>query len=48
MHSQSRGSKRNLSGLAILPIEKQMLEKIDYKNLINNFASSKRARKIKF
>jgi hypothetical protein len=40
-------SQERLSGLAILSIEKNMLEKIDYKNLINNFAS-KRARKMKF
>ena len=40
-------SQEKLSGLAILSIEKNMLEKIDYKSLINNFAS-KRARKMKF
>ena len=40
-------SQERLSGLAILSIEKKMLEKIDYKSLINNFAS-KRARKMKF
>jgi hypothetical protein len=40
-------SQERLSGLAILLIEKNMLEKIDYKSLINNFAS-KRARKMKF
>jgi hypothetical protein len=40
-------SQERLSGLAILSIEKNMLEKIDYKSLINNFAS-KRARKMKF
>ena len=32
-------SQERLSGLAILSIEKNMLEKIDYKSLINNFAS---------
>jgi hypothetical protein len=37
--------KKDLSGLAIL-LKKKMLKKIDYKSLINNFAS-KRARKIK-
>ena len=41
-------SQEILNRLTILSIEKQMLEKIDYKNLINNFASSKRARKSKF
>jgi hypothetical protein len=40
-------SQERLSGLTILSIEKNMLEKIDYKSLINNFAS-KRARKMKF
>ena len=40
-------SQEKLSGLAILSIEKNMLEKIDYKSLINNFAS-KRAIKMKF
>ena len=44
---RSTMSQERLSGLAILSIEKNMLEKIDYKSLINNFAS-KRARKIKF
>jgi hypothetical protein len=40
-------SQERLSELAILSIERNMLEKIDYKSLINNFAS-KRARKMKF
>ena len=40
-------SQERLSRLAILLIEKNMLEKIDYKSLINNFAF-KRARKMKF
>jgi hypothetical protein len=40
-------SQEKLSALAILSIEKNMLEKIDYKSLINNFAS-KKARKMKF
>jgi hypothetical protein len=44
---RSTMSQERLSGLAILSIERNMLEKIDYKNLINNFAS-KRARKMKF
>ena len=38
-------SQERLSGLAILSIEKNMLEKIDYKSLINNF-ESKSVRKI--
>ena len=40
-------SQEKLSRLAILSIEMNMLQKIDYKSLINNFAS-KRARKMKF
>ena len=40
-------SQERLNGLAILSIEKNMFEKIDYKSLINNFAS-KRVRKMKF
>ena len=44
---RSTMSQERLSELAILSIEKKMLEKIDYKSLINNFAS-KRARKMKF
>ena len=32
-------SQERLSGLTILSIEKNMLEKINYKSLINNFAS---------
>jgi hypothetical protein len=44
---RSTMSQERLSGLAILSIEKNMLEKIDYKSLINNF-ESKRARKMKF
>ena len=39
-------SQERLSGLTILSIENNILEKIDYKSLINNFAS-KRARKMK-
>ena len=44
---RSTMSQERLCGLAILSIEKNVLEKIDYKNLISNFAS-KRARKMKF
>ena len=40
-------SQERLSGLAILSIEKEMLAKLEYKNLISNFASQK-ARKINF
>ena len=40
-------SQKWLSGLAILSIEKEMLEKLKYKNLISNFASQK-VRKIDF
>ncbi|KAK4563355.1 hypothetical protein RGQ29_005748 [Quercus rubra] len=39
--------RKRLSGLAILSIEKEMLEELKYKNLISNFASQK-ARKIDF
>ena len=34
-------SQEKLSGLAIFSIEKEMLEKLKYKNLISNFASKK-------
>ena len=44
---RSTMSQERLNELVILSIEKNMLEKIDYKSLINNF-KSKRARKIKF
>ena len=40
-------SQERLSGLAILSIEKEMLAKLECKNLISNFASQK-ARKINF
>ena len=40
-------SQERLSGLVILSIEKEMLEKLKYKNLISNFISQK-ARKIDF
>jgi len=34
-------SQERLSGLAILSIEKELLEEIDYTKIINNFASKK-------
>jgi hypothetical protein len=34
-------SQERLNGLAILSIEKEMLKKLKYKNLISNFASQK-------
>ena len=40
-------SQERLNGLVILSIEKELLEELDYKNLIKNFASQK-VRKIKF
>ena len=40
-------SQERLRGLAILSIEKEMLEELKYKNLISNFRSQK-ARKIDF
>ena len=40
-------SQERLNGLAILSIEKEMLEELEYKNLISQFASQK-ARKIGF
>ena len=40
-------SQERLSGLAILSIEKEMLEELEYKNLISQFASQK-IRKIDF
>ena len=39
-------SQERLNGLEILPIEKKMFEKIDYKSLINDCAS-KRSKKMK-
>ena len=39
--------QKRLSGLAILSIEKEMLEELEYKNLISQFVSQK-ARKIDF
>ena len=38
-------SRERLSGLAILSIENEMLEELEYKNLISQFASQK-AKKI--
>jgi hypothetical protein len=40
-------SQERLNGLAILSIEKKILENLEYKNLIKNFASQK-ARRINF
>ena len=34
-------SQKGLSGLAILSIEKEMLEELEYKNLISQFAGKK-------
>ena len=44
---RSTMSQERLSRLAILSIEKEMLEELKYKNLISNFASQK-VRKIDF
>jgi hypothetical protein len=38
--------QEKLSRLAILSIEKNILEKIDYKSLINNFASKNKKNEI--
>ena len=46
-YKKSTMSQERLRGLAILSIEKEMLEEIKYKNLISNFRSQK-ARKIDF
>ena len=40
-------SQQKLSGLAILSIENEILEELDYKNLTSQFVSQK-ARKIDF
>ena len=37
-------SQEKLNGLTILSIEKKMLESLEYKNLISNFASQKARR----
>ncbi len=34
-------SQERLNGLALLSIEKEMLDEIDYKDLISSFASQK-------
>ena len=39
-------SQERLNGLAILSIEKKLLENLEYKNLISNFASQKARRLI--
>ncbi|TMW83146.1 hypothetical protein EJD97_002752 [Solanum chilense] len=38
---RSTMSQERLSGLAILSIEKELLEQIDYTKIINNFTSEK-------
>jgi hypothetical protein len=38
---RSTMSQERLNGLAILSIEKKMLENLEYKNLVSNFASQK-------
>jgi hypothetical protein len=43
---RSTMSQERLNGLAILSIEKKMLENLEYKNLISNFASQKARRMI--
>jgi hypothetical protein len=43
---RSTMSQERLNGLAILSIEKNMLENLEYKNLISNFASQKARRMI--
>ena len=40
-------SQERLNGLAIISIKKDLVSKLEYKNLINNFASQK-ARTINF
>ena len=47
LYLRSIMSQERLSKLAILSIEKEILEELKYKNLINNFASHK-TRKIDF
>ena len=44
---RSTMSQERLNGLAILSIEKELVEKLDYVNLINTFAS-KNARRVIF
>jgi hypothetical protein len=43
---RSTMSQERLNGLPILSIEKKMLENLEYKNLISNFASQKARRMI--
>jgi hypothetical protein len=43
---RSTMSQKRLNELAILSIEKKILENLKYKNLINNFASQKARRLI--
>jgi hypothetical protein len=43
---RSTMSQERLNGLAILSIEKKLLENLEYKNLISNFASQKARRLI--
>ena len=42
---RSTMSQERLSGLVILSIENEMLEKLEYKNLISNFVSQKARKK---
>ena len=44
---RSTMSQERLNGLAIISIEKDLVSKLEYKNLINDFASQK-ARKVNF
>jgi len=44
---RSTMSQERLNGLALLSIENEMLKKLEYKNLISNFASQK-ARRMNF
>jgi hypothetical protein len=46
-HLRSTMSQKRLNRLVILSIEKKMLENLEYKNLIKNFASQK-VRRINF
>ena len=44
---RSTMSQERLNGLAIISIEKDLVSKLEYKNLINDFASQK-VRKVNF
>jgi hypothetical protein len=44
---RSTMSQERLNGLALLSIENEMLKKLEYKNLVSNFASQK-ARRMNF